>query len=194
MKVIFLDIDGVLNSNDWYVYRRDAIEMDDVNAQYPFYEFDPRAIEHLNRIIAETGAKIVVSSSWRSGETNESLQFLFDRVGIKGEVIGTTPHLWCKKPYEDHDGYTIPRGCEIDWWLDNHGNFQRINWSKEEQAKYEEKSIVKNYVILDDDSDMLYGQREHFIKTSQMKGLTAKDAKRAIQILNKSIIDLYYTK
>ena len=192
MKVIFLDIDGVLNSNDWYVYRRDYYEMDDVKNQYPLYEFDPRAVERLNRIIKETGAKIVVSSSWRSGETVESLQFLFDRVGIIGEVIGFTPHLWCKKPYEDMDGYRIPRGCEIDWWLDNHGDFQRINWSKDEQVKYEERSIVKNYIILDDDSDMLYGQREHFIKTPNMHGLTDELADKAIAILNSSLVDLYY--
>jgi hypothetical protein len=192
MKVIFLDIDGVLNSQDWYVYRRDAVEMDSVNAQYPFYEFDPRAVERLNRIIKETDSKIVVSSSWRSGETVESLQRLFDQVGIVGEVIGVTPHLWCKKPYEEFDGYRIPRGCEIDWWLDNHGDFQRINWSTEEQQKFIDKAIVKNYVILDDDSDMLYGQREHFVKTQHPTGLTDDLADKAIAILNQSLVDLYY--
>lgn len=194
MRVIFLDIDGVLNSQDWYVYRRDSIAMDDVNAQYPFYEFDPRAIKRLNRIIEETEAKIVVSSSWRSGETIESLQKLLNSVGVKGEVIGLTPHLWCNKPYEDMDGYRIPRGCEIDWWLDNHGDFQRINWSKEEQIKYTNKAKVKNYIILDDDSDMLYGQREHFIKTSHDHGLTDELADLAISILNKNTVDLYYTE
>jgi hypothetical protein len=192
MKVIFLDIDGVLNSQDWYVYRRDVVEMDSVNAQYPFYEFDPRAIERLNRIIKETDAKIVVSSSWRSGETVESLQRLFDQVGIVGEVIGVTPHLWCKKPYEEFDGYRMPRGCEIDWWLDNHGDFQRINWSEEKQIEHIDKAIVKNYIILDDDSDMLYGQREHFIKTQHPTGLTDDLADKAIAILNQSLVDLYY--
>jgi hypothetical protein len=192
MKVIFLDIDGVLNSNDWYVYRWDNIAMDSVNSQYPFYEFDPKAIVRLNRIIEKTEAKIVVSSSWRSGQTIESLQKLLNSVGIIGDVIGLTPHLQSNKPYEDMDGYRIPRGCEIDWWLDNHGDFQRINWSKEEQIKYVGKAKIKNYIILDDDSDMLYGQREHFIKTPHMTGLTDELADKAIEILNKSIVDLYY--
>ncbi len=192
MKVIFLDIDGVLNSNDWYVYRRDNVAMDSVDAQYPFYEFDPRAVKRLNRIIEQTGAKIVVSSSWRSGETVESLQKLLDSVGVVGEVIGLTPHLWCNKPYPDKDGYRVPRGCEIDWWLDNYGEFQRINWSKEKQAEYVEKAIVKNYIILDDDSDMLYGQREHFIKTPGMYGLTDELADQAIEVLNKTLEELYY--
>ena len=192
MKVIFLDIDGVLNSNDWYVYRRDNVAMDSVNSQYPFYEFDPRAIVRLNRIIEKTEAKIVVSSSWRSGETIESLQKLLNSVGIIGDVIGLTPHLWSNKPYEDMDGYRIPRGCEIDWWLDNHGDFQRINWSKEEQIKDVGDAKIKNYIILDDDSDMLYGQREHFIKTPHMTGLTDELVDKAIEILNKSLVDLYY--
>ena len=192
MKVIFLDIDGVLNSQDWYVYRRDNVAMDSIQSQYPFYEFDPRAVERLNRIVAETGAKIVVSSSWRSGETVESLQKLLDSVGFKGEVIGLTPHLWCQKPYEDMDGYRVPRGCEIDWWLDNHGDFQRINWSKEEQIKYVQSAKVKNYIILDDDSDMLYNQREHFIRTPHDHGLTDELADKAISILNKDLTEIYY--
>lgn len=193
MKVIFLDIDGVLNSQDWYVYRRDNVDTHSVQAQYPFYEFDPRAIARLNRIIAETDAKIVVSSSWRSGETIESLQNLLDSVGVVGEVIGFTPHLWCQKPYEEMDGYRVPRGCEIDWWLDNHGEFQRINWSREEQIKYTEKSKVKNYIILDDDSDMLYNQREHFVHTGHTHGLTDELVEKAIGILNRDLVELYYT-
>lgn len=192
MKVIFLDIDGVLNSQDWYIYRRDNVAMDSVNAQYPFYEFDPRAVERLNRIIEKTEAKIVVSSSWRSGETVESLQKLLDSVGVKGEVIGLTPHLWCQKPYPDMDGYRVPRGCEIDWWLDNYGDFQRINWSEEKQIEYINKAKVKNYIILDDDSDMLYGQREHFIRTAHDHGLTDELVDLAISILNKNLVDLYY--
>ena len=192
MKVIFLDIDGVLNSQDWYRYRRDNIAMDAVEGQYPFYEFDPRAVARLNRIIEETSAKIVVSSSWRSGQTVESLQKLLDSVGVVGEVIGLTPHLWCRKPYADMDGYRVPRGCEIDWWLDNYGEFQRINWSKEEQLKYMNKAKVKNYIIIDDDSDMVYGQREHFIHTGHDHGLTDELADKAIAILNADLPALYY--
>lgn len=192
MKVIFLDVDGVLNSNDWYIYRRDAIEMDSVQTQYPFYEFDPRAIERLNRIIKETGAKIVVSSSWRSGESTESLQKLLNLVGVKGEVIGLTPHFWIKSSENLKNGYSVPRGCEIDWWLKNNGNFQRINWSKDVQKQYLKEAKIKNYIILDDDSDMLLKQKEHFIKTSQISGLTDTDVEIAISILNKSIIELYY--
>jgi hypothetical protein len=192
MKIIFLDIDGVLNSNDWYVHRQDNVPMDSIHAQYPLYEFDPRAVARLNELTEKTGAKIVLSSTWRIGRTYEQIQSIFDMVGIKGELVGATPSMQTKRPYEDKEGYTTPRGCEIDWWLKIEGKFQRINWSREKQQEYIDKAIVKNYVILDDDSDMLFGQREHFVHTPFMHGLMDKHAEKCIEILNKDLVQLYY--
>lgn len=40
-----------------------------------------------------------------------------------------------------------------------------------------------SYVILDDDSDMLYEQRNYFVQTTQ-EGLTEEDVSKAIKILN----------
>ena len=194
MKIIFLDIDGVLNHQNWFSRRHKEVNQNDVVSHYPFYEFDPESVEQLNRIIDETGAKVVVSSTWRLGRTITQLQEILDRVGFIGEVIDKTPNFHAKGTDNDGEriGYTIPRGCEIDWWLDNKGKFQRINWSTEEQQKYIDKSIVKNYIIIDDDSDMLYNQREHFIHTSFMSGLTNELTDKAISILNKTLIELYY--
>jgi hypothetical protein len=193
MKVIFLDIDGVLNHQDWYVRRRE-MGLDDISSNYPLYEFDPDSIEQLNRIVESTGAKVVVSSTWRLGRTIKELQELLNKVGFIGEVYDKTPHFHAKG--EDNDGsrisYSVPRGCEIGWWLKEKGGFQRINWSTEEQIKFMEESMVKNYVILDDDSDMLFGQKEHFVKTYWMNGLTKERADKSIEILNKTILDLYY--
>jgi len=194
MKIIFLDIDGVLNSEMWYRSRFEQLDREEETGNYPYYEFDPILIDRLNRIIEETDAKVVVSSTWRIGRSVEDLQNLLNKVGFKGEIIDTTPHFHAKG--EDNDdnpiGYTVPRGCEIEWWLKEKGKFQRINWSVERQNEYLEKALVKNYIILDDDSDMLYNQREHFIKTSGYWGLSENDVKTAIQILNTSITKLYY--
>lgn len=194
MKVIFLDIDGVLNHQNWFSRRHKEVDQNDIVSHYPFYEFDPKSVEQLNRIINETGAKVVVSSTWRLGRTITQLQEILDRVGFIGEVIDKTPHFHAKGTDNEGEriGYTIPRGCEIDWWLDNKGKFQRINWSIEEQQKYIDKAIVKNYVILDDDSDMLYGQGEHFVKTYTMNGLTEERADECIKILSTHLTDLYY--
>lgn len=183
MKVIFLDIDGVLNCQNYYV---DEISMKErTKENYPYSEISKKRIELLNQIIEQTNSKIVVSSTWRLGRTKHELQNLLDKCGLKGEVIDKTPHLGGK------DGYGIPRGCEIELWLKKN-DFQRVNWSKEAQKEYLKKSKVKNYIILDDDSDMLYNQKEHFICTSGFDGLTQDHVDKAIEILNKDLIQLYY--
>ena len=51
-KIIFLDIDGVLNS-ETYDKNRTAGAI------------DPECAKRLNRIIKETNADIVISSSWK---------------------------------------------------------------------------------------------------------------------------------
>lgn len=185
MKVIFLDIDGVLNSENWYRPRLDGKRLDE---DYPYSEIDPDAVSELNRIIFKTGAKVVVSSVWRLGRTPQELQRILQKKGFSGDVISITPSM----SFTRNTPMTVPRGCEIEHWLEKEGKFQRVNWSKEEQLKYVEKAKVKNYVILDDDSDMQYGQREHFVRIPSSAGLTEELADQAIEILNKSLIDLYY--
>lgn len=59
------------------------------------------------------------------------------------------------------------RGVEIKQYLDEHQE-------------------IENYVILDDDSDMLLSQKDHFIKTDSESGISEEDVKRAIEILNKT--------
>lgn len=194
MKVIFLDIDGVLNSELWYKNRYDKIIDSEIQYKYPTYEFDPHCIYQLNRIILETEAKVVVSSTWRIGKRVIDLQNLLESVGFVGEIIDTTPSFFARGIDNDENkiSYTVPRGCEIDWWLNNVGKFRRINWSKLKQLELLEKSAIKNYIILDDDSDMLYKQREHFIQTNEYDGLTEKIADRCIEVLNTHITKLYY--
>jgi hypothetical protein len=194
MKVIFLDIDGVLNHEKWYRKRHQEIKMDDVVSHYPFYEFDPESINQLNRIIDETGANVVISSTWRHGRTIEQLQEILEKVGFRGVIIDKTPSFYIKGVDENGEkfSYTVPRGCEIDSWLESKGKFRRVNWSRDLQIEYLEESLVKNYVILDDDSDMLLTQKEHFVKTLSMDGLTKEKADECVNILNKTIMDLYY--
>jgi hypothetical protein len=194
MKIIFLDIDGVLNHELWYRRRHEELYSESILMQHPYDNFDPLCIEQLNRIVDQTGAKAVVSSTWRHGKTVQELHALLTFVGFKGEVISKTPDFHARGNTIDGDpiAYDVPRGCEIDWWLDNEGKFQRINWSPEIQEEYIEKALVKNYIILDDDSDMLYCQREHFVRTNSYSGLTEELADKSIEILNKKLSQLYY--
>lgn len=200
IKVIFLDVDGVLNSGDWYKERQGLYAIDDIAGQYPFYEFSPKLVANLNKITDATGAKIVVSSTWRLGRTLEQLQEILKLVGVTGDIIDKTIHMGAPSQYgstmtdekpKERIGYTIPRGCEIEHWL-KQKKFQRINWSSERQAEHEKLSEVLNYVILDDDSDMLFGQTEHYVRTPHQTGLSDTCVHDAIEILNKTLVQLYY--
>lgn len=124
MKVLFLDIDGVLNSADWY-HRRDpeVRKLKDSPSNCALAEIDPAAAARLQRIIDATGCRIVVSSSWRLGYSLTWLTAMLRKGGIVAPVIGATPV-----------GDTGERSDEIERWL---------SWVPGVEA----------YVILDDGSD-----------------------------------------
>jgi hypothetical protein len=192
MKIIFLDIDGVLNCETGYKSGEcNYVEWKwDDGTDDHHQSFYSKSKELLNKLIDETGAKIVISSTWRSSGI-EFMRKVWELEGMKGEIIGITPNF-----RGDIDGYTIPRGCEIDYYVRNDLDFGHINWSKEKQQEYMDKSGVENYIIIDDDSDMLYNQRNHFVhilpSPRNRDGFNEKYYKEALGKLNKTIIDLNY--
>jgi hypothetical protein len=163
MKIIFLDFDGVLNVIPQGHDNHGGI-------------FHPEFINNLGRIIEETGAKIVVSSTWRHSGL-EKLRLMWKDRLYPGDIIGITPDLrWRTSPDKmelNEEEYI--RGDEIESWLNLH-------------------SEVTNYVILDDDDDMLPKQKNNFVRTSNNinhpdcidigYGLTNECANKAIRILN----------
>ena len=195
-KLIFLDIDGVFNSERWYKKRHVMPEyqqyLEDMRKEYALaekegrkvipenykdtenWEFDPLCVEQFNRIIDETGAEIVVSSTWRKDPN--IVQILKD-AGLKGKVVGTTPCIWWKDLKTDvdilsQDLCSIPRGLEIKQWLEKHYNYRN--------------PTKVTYVIIDDDGDMLLQQKENFVQTSWYSGLQKRHADETIKILNKT--------
>lgn len=67
MKIIFLDIDGVLNTSEtfkrrYYEYKKTGILR---------LEIDEFRLNYLKMIVERTNAKIVLSSTWRSGFTKQ---------------------------------------------------------------------------------------------------------------------------
>lgn len=168
-RVIFLDIDGVLNSVQYYgkVYYRNLRMMGRLVC-----DFDPKAVKRLNYICAVTGAHVVLSSTWRLGKSLDDLRRLFKRVGLDCLLVGKTERF--------HSGdFIVPRGCEIKDFYNKHYDY----------PSYYERvgSKLKGYLILDDDSDMLYEQRDHFLKTDGRYGLTDDDVPKAIEILMKPL-------
>lgn len=163
MKVIFLDIDGVLNDDDFYLLRADK------NSEYheyyfkpyPLSEFDPRCVERINKLVDITGAKIVLSSSWRLDATDKLLN-IFKQVGLY-PFFAKTPVIYDIDPITQESKY-IKRGEEIQKYLNEH--------------KY-----VTKYVILDDGKDMLDEQLPYFINCKSYYGISDEDVEKAIEIL-----------
>ena len=90
-KIIFLDIDGVLN-----LISQGHDEFGDI--------FHPHLVENLKHIIETTGAEIVISSTWRMNGLSE-MQRMWEMRDLPGKVIDVTPYL------------NTPRGEEIAEWL-----------------------------------------------------------------------------
>ena len=59
MKVIFLDVDGVLNSDEYF----DRIQNLDIEGIES--DIDINKVKLLKKAVDTTGAKVVLSSSWR---------------------------------------------------------------------------------------------------------------------------------
>jgi hypothetical protein len=105
MKIIFLDVDGVLN----HPYTRETVE----NGRWPFI-VDMKCMTQLKRIIEATDAEIVLSSSWRDADDYKSfLRGKFNLFGIDHWIDQTIVR-------KDED-----RSEEIRSWLRSnpHGNF-----------------------------------------------------------------------
>lgn len=168
MKIIFLDIDGVLNHEKFYKERFEK-RYEEGSMSYPYSEIDPECVKNLNQLIKDTGAKVVISSTWR----HSGLKYCEDALkfhGFEGEIIDTTPSSRC--------GMCV-RGNEILKWIQDHKDLVGEYYNFTE------------YVILDDDSDMLYMQRNNFLLIDRFVGFTMGDVFRAKKILNNGkIVDL----
>lgn len=106
MKVIFLDIDGVLNHQKHYEWLMNTNEPTPMQRTYPYTEFSPVSCKLLRDIIDNTDAKLVVSSSWRL-DGLVKLNKLFRFFGLPN-AIDVTPCL------------NTARGIEIGAWLAAH--------------------------------------------------------------------------
>jgi hypothetical protein len=156
MRVLFLDIDGVLNSTHWENHRKkynNGMLRPPSEHWYPnepdhirrkLWDLDPMAISTLKRIIIDYDFKVVISSGDRVGESIEHFEKLFNlRDGSfpPGRIIGMTPSM----------GLEATRGDEIEAWLQSAEPCQ--------------------YIIIDDRSDFHHYQKSHLIQTERQIGL-----------------------
>jgi hypothetical protein len=160
MKVIFLDIDGVLNSEE---YARRLHQENPNVGLWDEHGLDPQACALLDRLVEATDAYIVLSSTWRILHPLGEMKLMLKKRGFKNwsRLIDRTPQL-----------NTI-RGKEIQAWLDRLGEARRLSQEIEE---------IESFVILDDSDDM-GDLKDNLVLTDPIHGLTEDDVKKAIVTL-----------
>lgn len=171
--VIFLDIDGVLNTwesatDEDMTYRKAS------DGELCFYHnlHDP-SVANLNKITDTTGASLVISSTWRIGTEGqfEDLILYLQEQGVTAPVVGRTPSLPSVdlppySPYGRMKRSEAQRGTEIQAWMD------------------ERKEVTWNFIILDDESDMAHLLHK-LVRTDGMasEGLREDHVVRALKLL-----------
>ena len=160
-RIVFLDVDGVLNSDQFYAKTRARSG-----------NFDPESIALLNQL-KNIGAEVVISSSW-----GEDADKPLNEVGLELPIIGHTDHFW-----QDW----LCRGNEIDKWLIEHYGGLGTRYGKDYNGipYYRQSPTDYEFVIFDDDCDFLLGQKDNFIQVDRQTGLTQVDIDKAIKILNR---------
>lgn len=160
-KVVFLDIDGVLNTDSGGS------------------KIEERFVKRLAHIVEETGAEIILSSSWRlcyARCIDPAQDYTDDGVALLLEMLekyqlciaGMTPDL-------ASGAYARP--LEIRAWL-------------------QEQADTERFVILDDETFWVWNWlADYFVCTAHLNennkyeyGLTDEDVEKAIEILNRPLI------
>lgn len=170
-KVIFLDIDGVLNGYSMYINRW---------KKHRKYLIFPKYMRRLKYIVKKTGARIVLISSMSNGILDEKLTksenqfdilFNFSKYHIEISATIYNPTLCSEKAYE--------RDELIKIFIEN------------------EKDKNLKYIILDDESCFYKNTylAKHLVHTAERNficgfpeentGLKIKNVKQAIKMLNE---------
>lgn len=95
MRVLFLDVDGVLNRTGYQPVESFGLRS----------WIEPELASRLSIVLARTDARIVMSSDWRVGRTLERIGEELNAAGITAPVLGKTPELGG------------PRWREIETWM-----------------------------------------------------------------------------
>jgi len=155
MKAIFLDVDGVLNNNHTRTVTFDG-----------WCFVDDYLVARLARLVRESGAKIILSSTWRDGwnRADETLnEPFFNQLRDKLKSYGM--EIWDALPLP-----MCPRRSQaIQVWFDGHRHLD-----------------IESYVILDDGNDMDQFT-SHFVWINPRYGIRDEDIIEALRILDNKI-------
>ena len=169
MKIIFLDIDGVLNSDvymasdEYFNSCKDAGIKDhrsyEVVTKAHHLHLDPSAVKLLNSLVEKTEAKVVLSSTWRLIYSLEDLNAMLTRRGATFEVTDKTPSKMSFRLRE----------FDVQEYLSDLKHYKGV--------------VPESFVILDD-LPQFPELVKHFVHISEKTGLTQEYVDRAIKILS----------
>lgn len=178
MKLIFLDVDGVLNDAAWGPYyglvpvpEPWKPEIEDLMKW-----IDPRRVDLVNEIVRETGAEIILSSSTRS---DPRMSVVLARMGLATKLLDTTPIL----QWETNTAGAIIR------------SMARADEIAESLAKWLTLDDIESFIVIDDqDHEWLrlahfagYTSTERFLVKTDFNdgGLKRSHVELAIQLLGR---------
>lgn len=156
MKIIFLDIDGVVSlSGDKMVRTQITPELTTP------YMWNEQACEIVERILHSTGAEIVLSSDWRKHYRLQEMRAIMQANGISGgRLVGYTSIDPAYAKSRGLGSMAIYRSKEINEWLGLHG--------------------VKQWVAVDDLHLVGLDHSRFVCCTDTHKGITVKDMEELI--------------
>jgi len=147
MKYIFLDLDGVINTS--------------VSWKVKLYSIKESCLAALADVVENTGAKIVLTSSWKTvfstvsiSDCSPQIKELIRRLNNYGIKI------YDKTPIREN------RYDEIEAYL--------------------RRNFADGYVIIDDDKDLFPTETKNLYIVNAETGLTMKDTKKIKGILKKT--------
>lgn len=162
-KVIFLDIDGVLNSNFWETTR--TKELSDGTL------IDADKIALLGDLVHRTGARIILHSGWRfwydadCKPLRAESQRLSDMLAAEGMTIaGVTPDLTTEEIRRTRK-VSLVKVQEILAWIAQHP--ETTGWVVLEDLDLHNEEVTR-----------------HQVMTDQTVGLTKADVETAVRILD----------
>jgi hypothetical protein len=167
LRLLFLDVDGVLNDRDILVSASDKSK---ARGQYNHRDhmadmIGAKYIERVNTLTDRAKADIVMSSTWRClFDSMPELREFFTSVGLKGKILGRTPRGFPGQKFSENS----LRGLEIQAFL----------------SAMTAQRDVESLVILDDNTDMAH-LKHRLVKTDGVKvALTDEDVEKAVKLFD----------
>ena len=161
MKLVFLDFDGVLNGLESTHPEETGVEPPEPHFEWSAAQLDHDKIMRLNRIVKETGAYVVLITSWKSAHGHDFICRILRYKGFEGFILGFIEQI-----SRSMKNQFLYRADEIEHWLDHVPG-------------------ITSYVILDDMN--MHQLKDRHVQTDMEVGLQDEHIEKAVEILNRLI-------